>query len=630
MSNYIFKGRLCGYICEDCSEPLYGIKVRLYKLRKDQDRTVLAVSDPKNTAAVLTEEQIRAKADYLFAEVEADANGQFSFELSDKEYKGEAFEIDIYCGTVPGHKPPKPVPPVQLSITTLQPQWRERDNVFVGGWDYCIPYRLWCFIRSLFGAWTICGTLITCEGGSPIPGAVVNAFDADWLQDDPLGSDTTDINGHFRIHYTSAQFKVTPFSPWINTECVSGPDVYFTATLGGTTIVQERQSDGRKRGRQNIGPCFCVSLCSDIIIGPPDQQPHWNKVWSFSIYPDAGQVGSQFSADGYAGGPSSSFVFGDSNYKGGVQLRGNCPLTNILAPSHALQYRFMIGEYTWTGTPDDPTTVPTVAPAQAALAPVIQIRPTTVGCVYYTDAFNHYGPGDVVITSADLDADGWVTPLMGKSVTVDMHDGTTSTVTINAGNFLRFDELMIMNSQVITAAHAPKLPGGLPKAQAGRALTTAEREPIRRYYLQFEVQDAVSSSTIYTDHLSSIILDNSPVIVALDIEELRTNVCSPLGGASSVHLLYTVDHPHLNNFGMSISNNSGLIHGAPPLPHGNFLPGPNLFFRGGNSGPHNSTNTGGFAQDISGDAPCAYSVSLGWSRREYLSSGDSTQMLYCK
>ncbi len=81
---------------------------------------------------------------------------------------------------------------------------------------------------------------------------------------------------------------------------------------------------------------------------------------------------------------------------------------------------------------------------------------------------------------------------------------------------------------------------------------------------------------------------------------------------------------------MAISNNSGTVHGSPPMPSGNFLPGPNFFFRGGNSGPHNATNTGGLAQDISMDQPCAYSVSLGWSTRQYLTSGVSTQILYCK
>lgn len=33
--NYIFKGRLCGYICSECFEPLSKVKVRIYRARED-------------------------------------------------------------------------------------------------------------------------------------------------------------------------------------------------------------------------------------------------------------------------------------------------------------------------------------------------------------------------------------------------------------------------------------------------------------------------------------------------------------------------------------------------------------------------------------------------------------------
>jgi hypothetical protein len=611
-------------------EPLSDVVIRLYTSRSSQNVIALAVANPNHTLSLTNDDEIDAKASSLMVEAKTDANGNFSVELGAKQgYAGEAFEIDVYCGNVPHRKPGrKKVQPHQFSVTTLQPMWKQTaDGEFLAIWQYCIPWRFWCFLRGLFDAWVICGRLTTCGEGAPIPGAVVSAFDVDWLQDDSLGSGTTDAAGFFRIDYNSSDFELTPFSPAINLEWVGGPDLYFTAKLGSTTILQEDRSVGRTTGRQNVGPCFCVKLCSDKVIGPPDQHPHWNKVWEFSITPDAGQVGSQFSIEGYAGGPASSFVFGDSNYRGGVLLRGNCPLSNIAAPANALQYRFVIGEYDWSPGGDNPNAMPSVAPT--VFNPITQIRPTTVGYVYYTDADGIYGPGDVVITSGDLDATGWLT-LRGHNVTVDMHNGTTAVVTITESNFLRTDELLVIASSVITAAHAPKLSAGLPKAEAGRALTNAEKEPIRRYQLRFEVREGSAAALLFTDTLSSIILDNSDVILAMDLEELRTNACNPLGGASKVHVLYTVDHPHLASFNLAISNNTGTVHGAPPMPKGSFLPGPNLFFRGGNSGPHNGTNTGGFGQDISMDNPCAYSLSLGWSTRRYLTSGGAIQVLYCK
>jgi hypothetical protein len=355
--------------------------------------------------------------------------------------------------------------------------------------------------------------------------------------------------------------------------------------------------------------------------------PHWQQVWGFDIHPDAGLPGSQFSVEGYAGGASNSFVFGDANYLGGVQLNGNCPLTNVAAPSDSLEYRFLVGEWTWSGAPDDPTTIPSVAPASPA--PVLQIRTTTVGYVSYTDGHGVYSWADVNIDNGDVQPGGWIR-INGKSVTVDMHDGTTSAVTVNGGNFLRTNALMVMNSTAITSEHAAKLPGGLAQTAAGSSLTNAQKEPIRRYSLQFEVRDATTLATIYTDALSSIILDNSNVIAALDLEELFLNLCNPLGGAASAHILYTVDHPHMNNFNVQISNNGGIVHPAPPLPNGSFLPGPNFFFRGGAGGPHNATNTGGFAVDITADPACAYRVRLSWITREYLTSTNWIDVLYCK
>jgi hypothetical protein len=132
---------------------------------------------------------------------------------------------------------------------------------------------------SRFGVWSICGHLRTCKD-KPIPGAVVKAFDSDWLQDDALGSATTDFNGHFLISYLRSDFEKTPLSAWgINFELVGGPDVYFTAELGGSTILQETQADGRKPGRQNVGPCLCVDLCTDkVVVGDPETVPHWQQV----------------------------------------------------------------------------------------------------------------------------------------------------------------------------------------------------------------------------------------------------------------------------------------------------------------------------------------------------------------
>jgi hypothetical protein len=326
-------------------------------------------------------------------------------------------------------------------------------------------------------------------------------------------------------------------------------------------------------------------------------------------------------------------VFGD-----GVHLRGNCPLTNT-ATGNALEYRFQIGEWTWTPPPpgENPAAMPNVPPA--AMTPVTQIASTRVGYVFYTDGNGTPQSAPVDIGAADASAGGWI-KLRGKAITVPMFNppGSTSVVNIDHTNFLRTFDLLVLNSPAITAAHPAKLPGGLPKTDAGRSLTTAEQEPIRRYRLQFEVRDAVTQAPLPGDTLNAVILDNSPVIVALDLEELRANACNPLAGATHAHILYTVDHPHLRWFRVEIWNNTGDVHPPTPtfsgspttaMPSGDFVAG-NFFFRGGAGGPHTGGGTGGVAVDISADPACAYGVTLSWLTRRYYDTGHSTSILYCK
>ena len=91
MARYIFRGNLCGILCGDCREFLFGVKVRLYRLRPEQDITRLAVADPKTTLDVLDADQISAKQGSLLGEFDTDAAGNFTAEL-DAGYDGGAFD----------------------------------------------------------------------------------------------------------------------------------------------------------------------------------------------------------------------------------------------------------------------------------------------------------------------------------------------------------------------------------------------------------------------------------------------------------------------------------------------------------------------------------------------------------
>src|SRR5262245_27193594 len=231
---YLFKGRLCGYICGECLEPFARVKVRLYRTRADQNVTALAVASPKDTFAILSEAEVRRKESSLLGEFETNDAGEFVAELGEQqEYKGEAFEVDVYCGTLPGLRPtPQPPQPMQFSVTILQPLWRRSERGAIAIWDYCLSQRYWCLVRTRFGAWVICGRIVVCDTGAPVSSVKVSAFDVDWLQDDPLGSAITDASGRFRIYYLAADFKKDVLG--LNIELFGGPDLYFKVeTLSG-------------------------------------------------------------------------------------------------------------------------------------------------------------------------------------------------------------------------------------------------------------------------------------------------------------------------------------------------------------------------------------------------------------
>ncbi len=266
---YLFSGRFCGYICTECQEPLANVKIRLYRpsaTNNDNLAATHAATDLKQSFAILTDENVKEKSPALLAEATTDENGSYAIRLGEKqEYDGGPLQVDIYVERVPGQKDDANGSPLQFTVATITPEWNERGNDVTWNWEYCLPHRFWCAIRSRFDAWVICGRLTTCKGNIPLAKATVTAYDADWLQDDALGSAITDGNGRFRIDYSTADFRKTPLSPWINFELIGGPDIYFKAELDGSPIIDENSGDARVPGRENIGHCFCVHLCTDEV-----------------------------------------------------------------------------------------------------------------------------------------------------------------------------------------------------------------------------------------------------------------------------------------------------------------------------------------------------------------------------
>jgi hypothetical protein len=597
MSSYRFSGRLCGFICQESFEALSDVEVRLYRTRADQDVTRLASASSKATFAVLSDEEVRAKQDSLIGAFRTDADGAFTAELGREQgYDGEAFEIDVYCATVPGRRPsPKAPEPVQFSITVLQPDWRVGEDGARAFWKHCIPHRYWCGIRGLFGAWTISGELTTCDANrQPIPGMRVSAFDADWLQDDPLGAGITDANGRFRIDYLAPDFEKTIFS-WLQVELTSGPDLYFRVeTLGGDVILDEPSSRGRAPDRENVGPCFCVDLCVDEV--PVVDHAWFTHVGDFDINSDISTVDGKTiiarpAGPGAHGGPGFAF-FGD------IRLVGDCP-THHPYGGAPMRYRFLTGPAGGGVTPIqkeqivarmvgdrpiqwlDANGIPQVTSQPIWVAP--QIYPGTMAATAPQPA-----PAIGPIPPAILipDDDGWVTVdpaanLGGFSGTL-MHFKTTSVV-----------------------AQQPA-----PDSGAGVAPVDPKNGTLMQIVFEAEaVTGPTVASPTLTNGLPSIYINNWDAVMELAIGEFSTSCCTPL--STSLTILYTADHELMRSWSVGLS--SCALPAGPPVA----LPG--------GTGPRGGAGT--VAIDISDAADwpaCSYLLGLSTVRSLTNGDGDDT------
>ncbi|MDZ7693355.1 MAG: hypothetical protein U5K69_19935 [Balneolaceae bacterium] len=588
------------------------MQVKLYWVREEQDEVELTTVKAKNNFYISSAEKAEAKKKSLITAKYTEEDGSFKIPIKENQITTEdSIEIDIYIEKAPGQdEPPEVVEPVQFTVDVIRPKWKLTEEGRVANWDHCISQKYWCNLMEALGIWVICGQVAICEkeAKKPLPGATVKAFDADWIQDDELGQVQTDINGKFKIYYTRTDFEQTPISS-IDIEMIGGPDVYFEVEYGGDLIIDEDQSDGRQPGRENVGHCFCAGvLCWDAPVPDPTEQPHWERIENLEVPVD-------FDTDGYAG--SNKWVMNDT-----LDLHGNMPLRNPVT-NNPLKYRFLIGAWDWPGGSEDPSTLPSVAPGNSELEPIpdSSVVNSKVGYIYYTDALGDTWSEPVFIDSSDLDLDGCVT-LLGKSVTVDMHDGTTSTVTVNESNFIGSYRLLRFNTHYLTSPphnHTEDLG----RSFAGQAVDVGDQEPVRRYRVRFQVFDAgdTVNNTKNNKTLSAVVIDNSPVKHALQLKELTSDTCKKI--SDQVTILYTLDHPHMNSFNIKIKNNDGLVH--DPTPSANSWSG-NLFFRGGNSG------SGGIVVNTKNDPPCAYTVMLNWNTRHYhggRGSGQFEQILYC-
>jgi hypothetical protein len=617
MMTYIFRGQLCGFICAECPESLSNVKVRLYRHRKDQDVTALAVASPRDTMVILTDEMMAEKASSLIAEVETDENGGFCFELGEEQKYNpkEAFEVDVYLETVPGRKgKPKPKP-LQFTVTTVQPQWRmqKTEASYVAVWNYCLPYRFWCAVRARFDAWVICGRVVICQTEVPLAGVKVSAFDTDWIEDDELGHAVTDGAGKFRIDYTTADFQKTPFSPLINIELAGGPDLFFKVeTSGGVLLLDEPRSRGRDPDRENAGPCFCVELCVDVEEEPPFNNPWFTHVGDFHIITDIDATTGLTNKALPPHPPPSITPHGGPNYGffSNLKLRGFCPKTLPGDPSTPMRYRFLYEH------PNNPgIEVPITGDAL--------VWPVVVGSrLIWWDL---YGSGPTWTPQSIWVAGSGATP--GPIPIPLVPPGTpwgappAHVIVPDANGWINVDQDAIDGGfgqgPLICFRSASAVPGGAaPGSGAGNPVVDPKNGVALK--LIFEAEPVGGGPPTFRNELPKILINNWIEVRQLDLQQFQVagNSCTPL--SSDLNILYTADHELMRDWHVSIETAASVPGGIPTLPSG--------------TGPR-----GGFGNDhhnITAWPSCSYRVGLTTRRAltngEWDDDADSSLVTFCK
>lgn len=604
--NYKFKGNLCGYLCEECSEAIFPAVVYLY-LPWQQERVVAnAVASTKETFRLVTSEEKEQRSRLLIAKTTTDEKGYFEFDV-DEKYASTAFDIDFECGTVPRTPPREPRrTPLQFHLTTIYPKWmlENQRETYYFNFNYCVSSKWWCYIRGYyFDAWVICGHLRNCETQRPIANATVKAYDADLFTDDFLGSAVTDTNGHFRIDYSSADFKVNFFPLSLETDpsfpfFSSGPDVYFKAEIGGTVLIDETAADRRN----NVGYCLCVDICSKVSVGDPND--NFPSAWTgIGLAFNASFSGANgFDADGYAGSGKYALF-------GNIRLTGQAPAKS--AAGNPVEFRFLVSE---TPTPNNGA-----APALASFTKIVGkdaglFVPTLVAKLMEKSfPFSVY---NVISNQADFDADGWFD--INSAIARTQADNSLGA--LSNYWFIDEDTLIGLNTGAFTSAP------NVPDASVTTGIQVpAGSIPIEKIAIRFEIREVVNKAANLFNiipgsgkTLNSAIINNNSSVVKLGITEMEVlGDCAPISGL--LHAKYTVYHPHLQSVSLNLHNNSYSINrnynDLGPAGHVVGLSGnTNAAIEGGanNSLPLNPAN------DL---VRCTYELKLSVNRR--LHNGDS-------
>jgi hypothetical protein len=395
--------------------------------------------------------------------------------------------------------------------------------------DVEIASPSYCDLLNMLDLWLVAGRVSDCgHPAVPLVGGNVTAFDRDLTQDDNLGTEPTDAGGNFAIFFPGSVFRripalPPPFDAVSPFELFGGPDIYFKVEHGGVNVLDEPSSTGRTPGRENRSNCSYTELCVQAPSWTPQTITLWSYVGNYMV-PDGGGL-HDFGADGLTASGKYAFT-GAPDFIGQVSQR----FTDGTFPPEPVSFRFVFAEWpTMATAPSYPGDYQPLTGIHIAGAPY--------GAIY---TFIGPNPWDYSLTpvSPTPDGAGWIA--------VDQ-----------SPNFVRNTGRMI---QVNTATLVPGIPHGGPEtAGAGAPVPGPDQDRPRKFSFVLEVKTASSSAHSIPVPLH---INNSYPYMRYDLQELSSGACNPIppvAGAITVHPMYTVGHPYLSSYTITLQRQEGTL-----------------------------------------------------------------------
>lgn len=627
---YTFTGSVCGRIAEGIEDPLTGGTLRLYRPAENgeqierADGGELAVSrdqrQGRGSFQVLEQGTVEAKAGRLLDETEIEAGGEFTVELRDKErdagsdedYRGGPVQVDVRLEHLPDTEPREDDDPVQFTIATIMPDWRESERGRRATWHHCLTPKQWCGLRAMFGWWTVHGQ-VTDTFGQQVGSATVTAFDADIVEDDLLGSAGTDAAGRYRIDYRRSDFEKTP-TPWPPVELEAGPDLYFTVEKGGSVRLDESRSDGRQPGREDASHCERVDL---EIPGIDFRTPTlWTGIGTAFTVPSSPSDLNDLDAEGYLGTKKYALT-------GAPEMTGNVSESDFMDRSDpgntaSIEYRFAVFET--TGRTLLNNTAPPSDLEDADNGRIVTgnlFSSTEIGTIQYFPSGGEVS-FDVTLAERHVGADGWINV---RSVIDDAFTGPNTGPATDLEDALRNhgpvywddrDPLIGINTNAVTAEPTPSSnPGDIDDALPD-GTTGVETMAVR-----FEVRQSGSTTADRGKTVNSIVVNNTGTFRELEVFDSAGDPVTCQGQSGVMTLKFNVYHPHLRDANLTIGANDESADSIAPPDVAN---PPNEVIPGDNTDPNTESASGAFEITKKLDHTCAYSVKL-WTQRR-LHTGD--------